>query len=417
MNIFIRKNAKFIEILLIFIYITDMIFRKVYKKLKRRVLEPRAFLQVILGPRQVGKTTAIKQVLAEVDLPNLMVSADGIPSANSSWISEQWETARTRVALSGSREFLLVLDEIQKINNWSEIVKKEWDSDTANGINIKVVLLGSSRLLLMNGLTESLAGRFELIRMGHWNLDEMQSAFDFTLNDYIYFGGYPGAARLKNQESRWRRYILDSIVEPAISKDVLQTSNIYKPALLKQVFELGSYYSGKLLSLTKMLGQLQDAGNVTTIANYMQILSECNLLCGLQKFARDASRKYNSIPKYQVYNSALHTAYTEGTFKRTLEDPKKWGTFVESAVGANLVSNADQFRYKVYYWREHDMEVDFILVRGESVVAIEVKSGARATNSGLSRFATDFTPRRSFIVGSGGIPLEEFFKADLSQLF
>ena len=166
-----------------------------------------------------------------------------------------------------------------------------------------------------------------------------------------------------------------------------------------------------------MLGQLQDAGNVTTIANYMQILSECNLLCGLQKFARDASRKYNSIPKYQVYNSALHTAYTEGTFKRTLEDPKKWGTFVESAVGANLVSNADQFRYKVYYWREHDMEVDFILVRGESVVAIEVKSGARATNSGLSRFATDFTPRRSFIVDSGGIPLEEFFKADLSQLF
>ena len=183
-----------------------MIFRKVYKKLKRRVLEPRAFLQIILGPRQVGKTTAIKQVLAEVDLPNLMVSADGIPSVNSSWISEQWETARTRIALSGSREFLLVLDEIQKINNWSEIVKKEWDSDTANGINIKVVLLGSSRLLLMNGLTESLAGRFELIRMGHWNLDEMQSAFDFTLNDYIYFGGYPGAARLKNQESRWRRY-------------------------------------------------------------------------------------------------------------------------------------------------------------------------------------------------------------------
>lgn len=380
-------------------------------------------MQVLAGPRQVGKSTLVGQVLQDISIPYSLEVADAVEPKDSDWIRRVWEGARTTMMLRGESERLLVIDEIQKIDNWSEMVKREWDEDTRKHVNLKVVLLGSSRLLLKRGLTESLAGRFELIRLGHWSYQEMHDAFGVTLDEYIYFGGYPGAAHMIGDEKRWRKYIKDSLVAPAIEKDVLMTSNIYKPALMKQLFELGCGYSAEILSLTKLMGQLQDAGNVTTLASYLEILDQCALLTGLQKYANDDARKRGSIPKYQVYNNALLTAYKGRSFQTDRTDTMSWGRWVESAVGTHLLSMAEEADYQVYYWRESakgrgekDMEVDFIIVNDGEVTAIEVKSGRRGMNSGLPFFREAFHPKKSFVVGSGGVSLEDFLRCDIEVL-
>ncbi len=394
--------------------------RKQYHTLKERIQEPRRFIQVLAGPRQVGKSTLVGQVLQDVTIPYSVEVADAVEPKDIDWIHRVWEGARITMMLRGEVERLLVIDEIQKIDNWSEVVKKEWDEDTRKYVNLKVVLLGSSRLLLKRGLTESLAGRFELIRIGHWSYQEMRDAFGVTLDEYIYFGGYPGAAHMIGDEKRWRKYIKDSLVAPAIEKDVLMTSNIYKPALMKQLFELGCGYSAEILSLTKLMGQLQDAGNVTTLASYLEILNQCALLTGLQKYANDGARKRGSIPKYQVYNNALLTAYKGRSFLTDRTDTTLWGRWVESAIGAHLLGMAEEADYQVYYWREparnrddKDKEVDFIIVNDGEVTAIEVKSGRRGMNSGLPVFVETFHPEKSFVVGSGGVSLEDFLRCEI----
>lgn len=393
-----------------------MFKRAQFDILSQRISEPRARIQVISGPRQVGKSTMVKQVLAETDTPYLSVSADNTGSTDNSWLGEMWETARAKMKVSGSKEYLLVIDEVHKLKNWSEAIKKEWDSDTRNDINIKVILLGSSRLLLKDGLTESLAGRYELIRMPHWSYSEMHDAFGMDIEKYIYFGGYPGGASYINDERRWSRYIKDSIIAPAIERDVLTTKTLYKPQLMRQLFNLGCAYSGKELSLNKMVGQLQDAGNVTTLASYLNTLDESRLLCGLQKYAQDEARKYNSVPKLMVYNTALLSAQMNTTFENTLTTPSVWGRWVESAVGSYLLNEADEYDYKLYYWREKDNEVDFIIEQGGRCIAIEVKSGRRSNNEGMGLFRAKFNPQHSFIVGTDGIPVEEFLSWDLSNL-
>ena len=318
---------------------------------------------------------------------------------------------------TGRGKRLLVVDEVQKITNWSETVKAEWDRDTREKRELIVVLLGSLRMLIEKGLTESLAGRFELIRLTHWTYGEMRDCFGWNLPQYIYYGGYPGAAQYINNEARWRNYVKDSLIEPSISKDVLMNTNILKPQLLRQLFEIGSSYSGELLSLTKVAAQMQDAGNVTTLAGYLHLLDECNLLCGLQKYAEDNARKYNSIPKFQVYNSALRNAYAEEDFIDAVQDPKSWGRYIESAIGAHLVSQAQIIGYKVYYWRDKNEEVDYIITHRNRKVAIEVKSGRRTTNTGLAKFTEQYKPHRSIVVGSGGLSVEEFMNLDLTMLF
>ena len=397
--------------------------RKQFGTLKERILEPRKFMPVLAGPRQVGKSTLVGQVLEQVGISHVTEVADGIDPKDSDWIHRIWEAARATMMIRGLEEYLLVIDEVQKIENWSEMVKREWDTDTRNHLNLKVVLLGSSRLLLKKGLTESLAGRYELIRMPHWSLQEMRDAFEVTLDEYIYFGGYPGPAHMIKDERRWRKYIKDSLVAPAIEKDVIMTSNIYKPALMKQLFELGCSYSAEILSLTKLMGQLQDAGNVTTLAGYLEILDECALLTALQKYAKDEARKRGSIPKFQVYNNALLTAYKGRGFVKDRTDTKAWGRWVESAVGAHLLSMADELDYKVYYWREpsrnkdeNDKEVDFIIDNGGEVTAIEVKSGRRGINAGLPDFVEAFKPKRSFVVGTGGVSLEDFLGCEIETI-
>ena len=397
--------------------------RKQYHTLKARMQDPRRIMQELAGPRQARKPTLVGQALQDTSIPYSLEVADAVEPKDSDWIRRVWEGARTTMMLRGESERLLVIDEIQKIDNWSEMVKREWDEDTRKHVNLKVVLLGSSRLLLKRGLTESLAGRFELIRLGHWSYQEMHDAFGVTLDEYIYFGGYPGAAHMIGDEKRWRKYIKDSLVTPAIEKDVLMTSNIYKPALMNQLFELGCGYSAEILSLTKMMGQLQDAGNVTTLASYLEILDQCALLTGLQKYANDDARKRGSIPKYQVYNNALLTAYKGRSFQTDRTDTMSWGRWVESAVGAHLLSMAEEADYQVYYWRESakskgekDLEVDFIIVNDGEVTAIEVKSGRRGMNSGLPSFREAFHPKKSFVVGSGGVSLEDFLRCDIELL-
>ena len=382
-----------------------------------RMNEPRKFIQVLAGPRQVGKSTLIDQVLAECQIPHYLYNADGVDENDTDWIRRIWESTRTLMDTRQQTEAVLVIDEIHKIKRWSEIVKREWDADTRGKRQLKLFILGSSRLMLRKGLTESLAGRFELIRLGHWTLQEMEDAFGWTLDEWIYYGGYPGSASLIKDMRRWKKYIKESLVAPAIEKDIILTSNIYKPALMKQLFELGCTYSAELLSLTKALGQLQDAGNVTTLSSYLEILNQCNLLAGLQKYANDEARRYQSIPKYQVYNNALLTAYKGTSYEKDRIDPQIWGRWVESAVGAYLLGGAEEGSYNVYYWRERSNEVDFIIVRQGEVIALEVKSGRRGMNSGLPKFCELFQPKHALVIGTDGIPFDDFFRMKIEDLF
>ena len=391
--------------------------RAEYQVIKSRLEEDRRFIQVVMGARQIGKSTVVKQVLKDIDIPFRFFSADNVPATNTAWLSNCWAAVRSLKENKGWGSAILVIDEIQKIANWSETVKKEWDADTFNDNNIKVLLLGSSRVLLEKGLSESLAGRFEEIRMTHWTYNEMKECFGLTLDQYIFYGGYPGAATLLNDSDRFEQYIQSSIIDATINKDILMDAPIGKPALLKQTFELGAAYSGNLLSLNKMLGSLQDSGNTSTLAGYVNLLNDSGLLCGLHKYSVDMSRRRASIPKFQVYNNALKLVYTPLTFEQAILDRKEWGHIFESAIGAYLVSQAFVHRFEVYYWRERSDEVDFILQKKGSLVAIEVKSNAEKTTQGLEKFKQMFNPKTSFIIGDGGISVEEFFSMDINKLF
>jgi predicted AAA+ superfamily ATPase len=388
-----------------------------YKVITERMNEPRKFIQVIMGPRQVGKTTVVKQVLQDLEKPYLFFSADNVPATNTEWIAGCWQTVRAKMKSQNLGEIIVVIDEIQKINDWSSAVKAEWDADTFNNLNVKAIILGSSRVLLEKGLSESMMGRFEEIRMTHWSFPEMNEAFGLNLEQYVYFGGYPGAAQLIENQDRWEQYVISSIIEATINKDILMDTPISKPALVRQTFELGASYSGELLSLTKMLGSLQDAGNTVTLTGYINLLDESGLLCGLQKYSIDTARRRASIPKFQVYNNALKMVYNPHTFDQAIMDRKGWGRIFESGIGAWIVSQAFVHRLEVFYWRDRNDEVDFILRKKGTVIAVEVKSNAEKNTNGLATFREKFNPNAAFIVGDGGIPAEEFLSMDIVSLF
>lgn len=394
-----------------------MFFRPYFDEVKKRLLEPRKFIQVIAGPRQVGKTTHINQVIGSLDLPTQYVTADGVNATDTVWIAQQWETARLQMKMSGAASAILVIDEIQKLSRWSEEVKKQWDRDSLENIDLKVVLLGSSQLLLQRGLTESLTGRFEQIRMGHWSLKEVNEAFGLSPEEFVWFGAYPGSMSLRKEEERWKAYVRDAIVETTILKDVLLMTRIDKPALLKQLFELACKYSGQILSFNKMLGQMQDAGNTTTLSYYLQLLSSAGLVTGIQNFSGSEVRSRASIPKLHVLNTALMSALSGRTFAETMTDSGTWGRWVESAIGTKLINEALQEHIEVYYWRQRQQEVDFVLKSGERLVGIEVKSGTVAKASGMSAFAAQYPRAKVLLVGEGGIPWQEFLSVDIKKLF
>jgi hypothetical protein len=386
--------------------------------LKTRVLEPRRFIQVIMGPRQVGKTTLARQLIDQLDVSCAFHSADAVAAVNGSWLEQVWEAARLKIRSEKPKSFLLVIDEIQKVPDWSEWVKKLWDEDTRNHLPLKLVLLGSSRLLVQKGLSESLTGRFESIYMTHWSLKEMQVAFGWDAETYAWFGGYPGSAGLIDDEMRWKQYIRDAIVETSISRDVLQLSRIDKPALLKNLFELGCDYSGQILSFTKVMGQLQDAGNTTTLSHYLALLHTAGLLGPVEKYSGSEARKRAGSPKFQVHNNALFSARRLRTMADVRHDLAEWGRVVESAIGAWLVNESMRSkRFSVYYWRDRGDEVDFVLEAGQQTIAIEVKSGASGNKKGMNAFRKRFNPGRVYLIAQNGIPWQEFLKLDPMELF
>ena len=399
--------------------------------LVERLAEPPQRLIAVFGPRQTGKTTAVRQALASSARPYRLEAVDMpgesglglapgppvedgglavLPGAvrDRQWLVEVWEASK-RLARASERGFVLVLDEIQKIRGWSEAVKGLWDADPDRDCPLHVVILGSAPLLMQAGLSESLAGRFEPVRFTHWSFPEMSDAFGIDLEQYVFFGGYPGAAWLIHDFERWRAYVREALIEPNIERDVLAMTRVDKPALLKRLLELGALYSGQELSYNKMLGQLQDAGNTVTLSRYLTLLGNAGLLTGLSKHTERPVLTKGSSPKLNVLNTALMAVIAGYTFEEARNDRTQWGRIVESAVGAHLLNSASPLT-DVRYWRDGDDEVDFVLHRGPRTVAVEVKSGRRrARRSGLAEFERRFSPQASFVVGEGqDVGLGEF---------
>ena len=390
-----------------------MFKRPMYRVLLDRIAEPRRFIQVMAGPRQTGKTTLAQQIMSDLTIPSHYASADEPTLKDRIWVEQQWEAGRVKARSDKRRKrALLVLDEVQKVTGWSETIKRLWDEDSVSRLPLHVIMLGSSPLLVQQGLTESLAGRFEVIPITHWSYAEMREAFKWDVDQYVFYGGYPGAATLINDHQRWSRYIIDSLIETTISRDILLMTRVDKPALLRRLFELGCFYSGQVLSYQKMLGQLQDAGNTITLAHYLNLLEGAGLLAGLHKYAGQRVRQRASSPKLQILNTALMTATSQRSLAEAKQDTDYWGRLVESTVGAALANGVMGKNIQLFYWSSRNREVDFVLCRGKVLVAIEVKSGRRkATMPGVDAFSREFKVKRKLLVGLQGIPLEEFLSA------
>ena len=374
--------------------------------LLQRATQPRRFIQVVAGPRQVGKTTMVLQVLDHCRKPYHYATADSPVLQSSVWISQQWNQARALARDDGGA--VLVLDEIQKIEGWSEAVKLLWDEDSRTSSEIQVILLGSSPLLVHKGLTESLAGRFEMLRIPHWSFGEMRDAFGWNLEQHILHGGYPGTATLIDQPERLANYIRDAIVEPTVSRDILSLTDVRRPALLRRLFELACSHCAEILSYNKMLGQMQDANNVTTLVHYLTLLGDAGMVRGLQKYGGEVRRR-SSSPKLQPLDTGLVTASSSVSLGAWNEQPDRWGRLVECAVGAHLCNWAfNSGRHDVYYWTERNREVDFVVPYEDRLFAIEVKSGRIRALHGMKKFVESHPSAVPLLVGTGGIPLEDF---------
>lgn len=391
--------------------------RPIFQTLVDRLSQPSRFVQVLSGPRQAGKTTLAHQAMESSGLTQCYATADEPALRGVTWIEAQWEAARLLANDPKSRGVVLALDEIQKIPGWSEAVKRLWDEDRGIHGRLHVLVLGSSPLLVQRGLSESLAGRFEVIHVPHWSFDEMEAAFGWDVDRYLYYGGYPGAASLTGEAARWRQYILESLIETTISRDVLLLTRVDKPALLRQLFRLGCEYSGQIVSYQKLMGQLQDAGNTTTLAHYLQLLSGAGMIAGLSKYSGSRVRQRASIPKLLVLNTALMSASSGLDFDEARADRPFWGRLVETAVGAHLVNSSLGSGPEVSYWRDRGQEVDFVVSDRRKVVAIEVKTGQReAVQHGLSAFRKAYPDSRTLRVGAGGLPVEMALRSPASSL-
>jgi predicted AAA+ superfamily ATPase len=343
-----------------------------------------------------------------LDLPAAYQTADDPSGRDAAWLRARWSAAREQARQAGPGGSLLVLDEVQKIPGWPDLVKLLWDEDTSSGIPLRVVLLGSAPLLVQQGLAQSLTGRFELLRVPHWSYSEMRDAFGWTVDQYVFFGGYPGAAAFIGDESRWRRYILDSLIETTVDRDILGMTRVNKPALLRRLLLLACEYSGQILSFNKMLGQLQDAGNTTTLAHYLDLLAGAGMVVGLQRYSGSKVRQRGSIPKLLALNTALVSAVSGRTFEEARGTPELWGRLVETAVGAHLVNGAWGADAEVFYWRKEPREVDYVLRSQAGITGIEVASGRKDSLPGMAALAREHGLERPLLVGSGGVPMDEF---------
>ncbi len=385
--------------------------RREFQLLSDRLHEPRKFIQLVVGPRQIGKTTTVKHVLESLEMPSVYASADNVTGDKSVWLSLVWERAR-QAARKSSVGSVLAIDEIQKIPDWTQSVKRHWDADTWDKEKVKVVLIGSARARYFTGLSESLMGRFEEIRMTHWTFSEMQEAFGWTLEQYVYFGGYPTAADAVGDEILWKEAIRSAVVDRTLARDILEDVRIAKAALMNRTLAVASARSGEEMSLTKLLTELQGpVGNVMTLSSYLALLHQSGLVGTLEKYEGGKLRRRSSIPKFQVHNNALCAALGAETFSDVRNDADLWHKRVRSAVGAYLASLAYRNGDELFYWRESDAEVDYVLHARSGVLAIQCEGGRRA-DKGLEAFGRKFSPNATLIVGSGGMPLEMFLQTD-----
>lgn len=391
---------------------TDEYQRSIVQTLARRLGEPRKNIQVVVGPRQTGKSTALRQLISyDIGMPHHLVRASQSGKSTRDWLRREWNEARL-LARNGNRAVLMV-DEVQMVDQWSSVVKDLWDADCDNGIQLHVVLTGSSSLLLQSGLQESLAGRFELIRCMQWDYSECRKAFGFSLDRYLYYGGYPGASFYASDETRWLDYLNESIIEPSISKDIISMEDVRKPALMQKLFYLGASYSGQEISFRKLLGQLDDAGNTVTIAHYLDLLRDAGLMAGLQKYFEKPLKTRASSPRLAVFDTSLMVAAYGQYREFLLTDPERKGHLVESAVGAYLLKRSQRDHFEVFWWRDGNDEVDFVIQSGSARTAIEVKSGRVKRLSGLDAFCARFPGTHSLVVGSEDAPLESFLLGDI----
>ena len=389
--------------------------RPVYSEIKERLSDSRGLIQVITGPRQVGKTTLVKQLFSSNKWRGIYHIAENTGKYHSGWIESVFREAEL-LQQETKRQVILAIDEIQKIPNWSETIKGLYDRQKFESAKpVQLILLGSSHWLMQRGLSESLNGRFEQWEIPHWSYLEMQKAFSISPEEYAYFGAYPGAIVLKKDESRWRSYVQQSLIETVITKDVLLMERIEKPAVLRRVFELGSAYSGQILSYTKLLGQLQDAKNTTTVSHYLDLLQRAGLLEGLQKYSIDKARKRSSSPKWQVMNNALLSA-TEGIgFKACMANGKLWGKWIESAIGCHLIAHRGS-DLQIFYWNESSAEVDFVLKWNNKIIGLEVKSN-RDKVTGLEKFSKNFRPHKIYQLDSRGLSWQRLVQMNPRELF
>ncbi|MBI5527792.1 MAG: ATP-binding protein [Deltaproteobacteria bacterium] len=371
-------------------------------------------LQVIIGPRQVGKTTAIRQFLSETSIPSVYATADLLAPPSTGWIAGRWAEARELCERGGG--VLLVFDEVQKIPRWSEAVKRFHDEDVFSHSRLRTVILGSSSLLVQKGLNESLAGRFELIPFRHWSFAECREAFGVDLEHFVFFGGYPGAIALLlaagGDEVRWQQYVRDALIEPVLGRDILLMNPIEKPALLRQVFHLACAHPAEILAFAKMVGQLQDAGNATTVASYLDLLGSAGLVVPLSRFSGSVVRQRASSPKILILDNALTNAAVGREFDVAKADGARWGRLAENAVGAHLYNLLSHRGAALHYWRERGDEVDFVVKKGETIVGVEVKSGRAKIGKGIQAFCKRFKGSKALVVGGDEMPLEEFLLGD-----
>ena len=387
------------------------------RELLGRLSEPPRLPQILLGPRQVGKTTAIAQVIAALrrkGFSAVSASADALASPPGDWITEHWRKADA--AAKSGKPTILAFDELQKIPGWSEIVKREFDAGQrrASSKRPRIIISGSSALLVERGLTESLAGRFELIRFPHWNLNEEFAAFGVGWKDHISLGGYPRLHDFLPDARRFFSYVRDSIIESVLSKDLLLLHPVDKPVLLRRLFEFSCRHPAEIVSLQKMLGQLTDKGNVTTLSHYLDLLAKAFLIAPLQKYSPEILRIRASSPKLIVLAPALVAAVQDKTPAEAMADPELYGRWAENAVGAHLLGSG----LEVFYWRERDLELDFIAKKGVKAVAFEVSISQRKSGGeALDRLARRCGASKAVLIGPAGVSLEEFLSSDPSAWF
>ena len=368
------------------------------KQLDVNIAAKNSLIQVIIGPRQVGKTTTILNYL-EQHLKNKAhyVSADQIFHSTPQWVEEQWRFAH-------QQNKMLIIDEIQKCENWPEIIKSLWDEFKRKKIELKCVLLGSSSLQIQKGLTESLTGRFQLIYAYHWNYKESHDGYGLNFEQYLKFGGYPGSYQFLNTQN-WESFVKNSIVSTVIEKDILQYSTVKSPTLFKQAFEILISYPAQEISYTKLLGQLQNKGNVELIKYYIRLYEGAFLVRSLEKFSNKKIKIKTSSPKILPMAPCLY-------FLNILDEysSEERGHAFELLVGTQLVRTG----HELYYWREGKYEVDYILKKGKKIWAIEVKSGRNKTTSGLQKFRDEYPHSSAVLISPDNY--QEFEKDPMAYL-